>query len=947
MATISDLNVRLGLISKGFEQDLRKLERTLAASGRRLSSLGTELTFAVSAPLAALGASAIQQTGNLESLKLAMKSTFETAGRSAADANKEVEALRKSALAPGLDFEQAIKGSIRLQGVGYAAEAARATLEQVANAIALTGGTAENLDSVTVQMSQMIAKGKVLSQDLRIIQENMPIISRLMQQAFGTQNAEALQAMGISGREFVDRITAAAATLPRVEGGIKNALVNAGAAARQALAQLGEEINKTFNVSGALDSFVKTINNLVNAFASLSPETKKTLLSMAGIAFAAGPVVKVFGVLTNITGSLVSTFKGVVSGLVFLKQSFSTIAVAGSTAVNVAGAFAANLKLAAPAAAQSATAILALKNNIASTASVAAAVKNVDFAKTVLSPISGTAAKATTAVAGLTGAMRTMALVKNIAFAAGAVGIIAGAIYAAVTVFQAYNREAEKAERVQRSLDDVTQAAAASIADQKTKVTLLAEALKDENTSRAQKKKALAELQQIAPKEFANLDIERIKVGEVDAALNNYIATLTRAAKVKAAYDRLGQIGIERANLANAGETSTLQKISSFLLSAGNNAAYAGTQATMYAQNVSDLSDQLNTEEKALLDLIKTNGDYVSAANSGSSASKTFSEGAADAAQKSKLYADALKSINAVVQKGDVLGADIIGEQAKEIENQIERLIENGFKPYGKEVQNLRNMLQGLQANQQIKFDAPAQLPGVALPNQVLSIDTSPAQQAINALTAATEKAAGANGKLKSSFQEIADILISSQEGINGFSNSLQQAFDFASERGQVLNSVMLSVSNSLFDAAASGAQSFGDLAQAAVASAAKVVRAWIQQGVAAAVSKALGGLPFPANLVAGASAGAIAGTLFTRALAALKVPALASGGIATSPTLAMVGEYPGAASNPEIIAPESKLRQIFRQEQGAGGGQLTAVLRGDDILFMLDKAVARRGRRK
>ncbi|MBQ7931022.1 MAG: hypothetical protein IJ334_08425 [Clostridia bacterium] len=37
-----------------------------------------------------------------------------------------------------------------------------------------------------------------------------------------------------------------------------------------------------------------------------------------------------------------------------------------------------------------------------------------------------------------------------------------------------------------------------------------------------------------------------------------------------------------------------------------------------------------------------------------------------------------------------------------------------------------------------------------------------------------------------------------------------------------------------------------------------------------------------------------------------VKIPRLASGGVITSPTFAQIGEYPGAASNPEIVAPQS-----------------------------------------
>ncbi len=42
------------------------------------------------------------------------------------------------------------------------------------------------------------------------------------------------------------------------------------------------------------------------------------------------------------------------------------------------------------------------------------------------------------------------------------------------------------------------------------------------------------------------------------------------------------------------------------------------------------------------------------------------------------------------------------------------------------------------------------------------------------------------------------------------------------------------------------------------------------------------------------------------REISEVKIPRLASGGVITSPTFAQIGEYPGAASNPEIVAPQS-----------------------------------------
>ena len=41
-------------------------------------------------------------------------------------------------------------------------------------------------------------------------------------------------------------------------------------------------------------------------------------------------------------------------------------------------------------------------------------------------------------------------------------------------------------------------------------------------------------------------------------------------------------------------------------------------------------------------------------------------------------------------------------------------------------------------------------------------------------------------------------------------------------------------------------------------------------------------------------------------------IPTLANGGVITSPTIAMMGEYAGASHNPEIVAPQSILQQII-----------------------------------
>ncbi|MDM1397117.1 hypothetical protein HX049_08005 [Myroides odoratimimus] len=71
------------------------------------------------------------------------------------------------------------------------------------------------------------------------------------------------------------------------------------------------------------------------------------------------------------------------------------------------------------------------------------------------------------------------------------------------------------------------------------------------------------------------------------------------------------------------------------------------------------------------------------------------------------------------------------------------------------------------------------------------------------------------------------------------------------------------------------------------------------------------------------------------------KVPKFADGGVVFGPVLGLMGEYAGASSNPEVIAPLNKLREMI---EPAGGGitQITLgggfTLRGNDLQLVLDR---------
>lgn len=85
-----------------------------------------------------------------------------------------------------------------------------------------------------------------------------------------------------------------------------------------------------------------------------------------------------------------------------------------------------------------------------------------------------------------------------------------------------------------------------------------------------------------------------------------------------------------------------------------------------------------------------------------------------------------------------------------------------------------------------------------------------------------------------------------------------------------------------------------------------------------------------------GIGAGFVASMLAV--VAAAGVPMLAEGGIASGPTLAMVGEYAGASGNPEVIAPLDKLRGMLKEPAGTDFGRVEFEIKGRTLVGILNK---------
>jgi tape measure domain-containing protein len=289
MAKASEITIRIGADTYKLEKSLKDSENSLKKSVKKMGEIGSNLTRSLTLPIAGVGAAAVASFAKFEQLE---KALIAVSG-SAEEADKEFAKLRESARLPGLGFEEAVRGSVRLQAVGLTADDARKSLETFGLAIAASGGGAENLERVVYQLTQMISKNRILQEDFGIIQENIPLIGNALEKAFGTRNIEAIRDAGVTAEEFNKRLVNALGTLPELQGdlgGLANSFENVKGATQQALVAFGEAIVRTFNLSNLAERLEKFILGLVDRFKALSPEMQKTVIQIAAVLAAIGPI---------------------------------------------------------------------------------------------------------------------------------------------------------------------------------------------------------------------------------------------------------------------------------------------------------------------------------------------------------------------------------------------------------------------------------------------------------------------------------------------------------------------------------------------------------------------------------------------------------------------------------------------------------------------------------
>jgi hypothetical protein len=158
------------------------------------------------------------------------------------------------------------------------------------------------------------------------------------------------------------------------------------------------------------------------------------------------------------------------------------------------------------------------------------------------------------------------------------------------------------------------------------------------------------------------------------------------------------------------------------------------------------------------------------------------------------------------------------------------------------------------------------------------------------------------------------------------------EAASFIQQIGNGIMSALGPAIDSLLDKSSNLGDVIKKMAQDLIAQLIKVI-------ATAAIAATLLSIIFPGKLAAaGLSSDDVFMGLFTQGmgLGSLAFPPkkMANGGIVSGPTMGLMGEYPGASHNPEVVAPLDKLKTLIGNDSG---GQF--VLKGNDLILAINRS--------
>jgi len=839
------LNVEMNLDLTPFEKALGRLQTKLGALSKQMQDVGSTLSQNLTLPILGVGAASVKAFADMEKLNKGLTAIMGSSDMAA----EELQKLREVAKLPGLGLKEAVQGSINLQAVGLSADEARSTLFGFGKALAAVGKGKFELEAIQYQLTQMISKNKLLAEDYKVIQSNLPLMAAGMEAAFGTNNIEAIRETGISAKEFTLRLSEALAKLPQtqnVTGGLANAFENFSDNVFVATSELGGMIAGALNLEGVLRKVTNGLEGLVRWFGELSPLAKQNVVFFAAFAASVGPVLFVIG---KLAGGI-----SVLSG--------------GLTALG--GVFTA-----------------------------------------------------------LTGPVGLFVL------ALTSLGALAFSVYQNYKLFN---------PTVETFNDYISQGTKNLIAEQ-AQFNSLISIVKDANVSTSTRSRLMSEINQKYGSYLPNLLSEKSSIDDIKAAQEGANKAFSEKIKLTALQGIVEKQTARLVELAQQ-EYEIEQQLSKQRKQTAQQLPQLTNAQFTYGQTSAQLTNENIQQAASLRELEQKLKNVRGAQKQLTDATKQTQ------ANLSKL----LPGIEPTVTGGKEpttptapalpiapLDTKALLAQEKAISNitsNIAKLAQTAKGPFGfvrAELSKITVLTPELNKQKDALLEYQKAILQVS--NQAAIFGENPLDAQLRATESALSSALETFGPYSEAVRVLADEYDRLKEAVNDNKLATEQANkeqQFAIELQNVFANAFQAGANAIANAGKGVTEALRAVGRAALQAAGDVLRAKIIEGVASVVADSLKKFGL-VGLAVAAGAGAAAGALFQSTIGRITTPKLAKGGLAFGQTMAVVGDNPGARTDPEVIAPLSKLKDYLNPAGGAFVAE--ARISGTDLLILVNNA--------
>lgn len=534
---------------------------------------------------------------------------------------------------------------------------------------------------------------------------------------------------------------------------------------------------------------------------------------------------------------------------------------------------------------------------------------------------------------------------------ANPVTAITVAVAALGVAVYAFTRQASDAVRIQKTLNDVTTEAQKSIAGEKAQLDTLLKVARDETLSKKQREEAINKLNALSPAYLKSITLETINTKEATSAIDEYVEALGRKAMEQAAlakktelYQKQIDVSMRNVNDSGAVFQGVFDKIWSVfgvdtqeviirnreeLDKYTKSLGLSGKQAEQFKsayepimrqkekdialidKQVSALDDLMKTKEDSFIPKPDKNGNEDEDEDGGNENLAKYKEGSI------AFYEAQIKGLQEM-QSNTALSID---EYAR----------------YAEQIDVVQKKIDALQNKRQVAT-------AIALDVQPIPEGSIASYERLIAQKREDIKVTEIGSlKYRSLASEIQDLEFTLKAKIDGesFSQAEESMFNLGKSIDDAAERKKKALKDKEDEARMYGeavAGAFEVLSQNFVASMGEMDSGLARFGAAMmstvlklmsmALSEAM------ANAIVGATqsgngtgiaavfttpafiATAIAGVLGAFA----SIPKFADGGIVSGPTFGLMGEYAGAANNPEVIAPLNKLKDLIEPANGGGG---------------------------